>query len=95
MGMSDCIDLVIVETIIGGDILVCAPGFSGLKEGDSVLFGSGGNGGVISVLTVGVKSEVYEFAVKAAGAHDPLPRITSKVVYEDFDYDEQEEVTNG
>ena len=94
MGSSDYIDLVLVETIIGGEILCYAPGFSHLKEGDVVLFGNDGNGRVTSVLTVGVKSEVYDFAVKAAGAHEPLPKITSKVVYEALSYDEQED-TNG
>ena len=91
MGSSDYIDLVLVDTIVFSEVLCCAPGFSSLKEGDDVLFGNDGNGRVTSVLTVGVKSEVYDFVVNAAGAHEPLPKITSKVVYEALSYDEQED----
>lgn len=94
MGCADYIDLVLVETIVYKEVLCYAPGFSYLKEGDGVLFGNDGNGWVTSVLTVGVKSDVYDFAVKAAGAHELLPKITSKVVYEALSYDEQED-TNG
>ncbi len=91
MGSSDYIDLVLVDTIVVGEVLCYAPGFSYLKKGDDVLYGIDGSGSVTSVLTVGVKSEVYDFVVNAAGAHEPLPKITSKVVYEAFSYDEQED----
>lgn len=91
MGSSDYIDLVIVLALQCGKVLCCAPGFSGLQAGDDVRCEAYSSGKVVAVITVGTKSEVYDFLLKAYGSKYPIPKITSKVVYEAFSYDEQED----
>ena len=91
------IDLAVARCFTSGQHLVQAPGFSGIKEGDDILFGSGNFAGrVVSVLSVEENSDEHKFAVQCAEAKEPLPKINSKVTYEKFCYnDEQEEATDG
>ena len=91
MGCADYIDLVIVQALQCGKVLCCAPGFSGLKEGDEVRCEAYSGGQVIAVITVGTQSNVYDFLLKVYGSKYPIPKITSKVIYEIFPYDEQED----
>ena len=91
MGCSDYIDLAIVLTLQCGQVLCCAPGFSGLKEGDDVRCETYDSGKLIAVITVDMQSEVYNFLLKAYGTKHPIPKITSKVIYEVFSYNEQED----
>ena len=90
MESSDYIDLVMVLALQCGKVLCCAPGFSGLKEGDDVRCDVYGGGKVVSVITVGTQSDVYDCLLKICTSKYPIPKITSKVLYEDFSYNEQE-----
>ena len=95
--VSKNIDLVLVDTIVSGRIIARAPGFSGLREGDDVSISGCHTGGtVLKVVTIDSDSNMKDFILTATGRKEPLPKITSKILYEDFKYDDEpKEETDG
>ena len=83
------IDLVIVMYPLETTKRLCiAPKFTHLEEGDEVLVDNKKSGIVLDSITVTDDDEKMNFIVNAMGANLPLPRITSKVIYQKMDWEE-------
>lgn len=97
--MSDYIDLVLVRHHESPKkYLFRAPAFSHLVEGDAVFCETSKGemlGEVLAVKTVNVDDgETLEFIRESTNAHFPLKRITGKLVLNQFNYSEEDNI-NG
>lgn len=95
-------DYVSVVTVKGSDGISCmrtAPAWADLKNGDEVMFQTNSHpyeikGIVIDIATFNRNNE--EFRLLRSFVKDNLDmRITKKILYKVFDYEEKEEVANG
>jgi hypothetical protein len=74
--------------------LFIAPAFSGLKDGDSVIVETSRGkqlAQVKAVTTVNMEDDIADFIIKSTGATNPLKRVLQKVVYQDFEYEDEDE----
>ncbi len=74
--------------------LFIAPAFSGLKEGDSVIVETSRGeqlAKVNAVTTVNMDDEIADFIIKSTGAKSPLKRVLKKIIYMDFEYEDDDE----
>lgn len=73
--------------------LFFAPAWSNIQPGDQVILGKGATSPatVISAMTCSTESKEFKFAVESMGAELPLKKLKSKLVYEEFRYEEYEE----
>lgn len=94
--MSKYLDLVLCDfNQDGKPYLFIAPAWSNLKKGDAVVVDSDGDDScatVLSVITVSEDDEQkIEFAIRATRATAPLKRVISKIVFREFEYEEDED----
>lgn len=98
--MSDYIDLVLCKHA-SLDRLVPfeAPAWSNLKKGDSVKVEGGIMGHrvveVVKTLTIEKKSEELDFILTLIDPPMPLRKIKSKLIYQDFEYEEETDGTDN
>lgn len=91
---KEYVDLVSCD--IGGrhPYLFIAPSFTRLKEGDEVIVDTSLGkirAKVVAVITIQYEGSGYDFIVKATNATLPLKKVLQKVIYSDFEYDEEKE----
>lgn len=89
------IDLVLCKhTNNGSTFLFQAPLASGLKENDLVVVDTkrGENvASIVSIETVEVGSNEFNFIIKATGAKLPLKKVLKKMVFREMEYKEDED----
>lgn len=97
--MSDYVSVVTVKGSDGIFYMRTAPAWADLKNDDEVMFQTNSHpyeikGIVIDIATFNRNSE--EFRLLRSFVKDNLDmRITKKILYKVFDYEEKEEVANG
>lgn len=97
--MSDYVSVVTVKGSDGISYMRTAPAWADLKGGDEVMFQTNSHpyeikGIVIDIATFNRNNE--EFRLLRSFVKDNLDmRITKKILYKVFDYEEKEEVANG
>lgn len=97
--MSDYVSVVTVKGSDGISYMRTAPAWADLKNGDEVMLQTNSHpyeikGIVIDIATFNRNNE--EFRLLRSFVKDNLDmRITKKILYKVFDYEEKEEVANG
>lgn len=74
--------------------LFIAPAFSGLQKGDSVIVETSRGrqwAQVKAVTTINIEDDIAYFIIKSTGAKSPLKRVLQKVIYQDFEYEDEDE----
>ena len=93
--ISDFIDLVLAKQNNNNEIIIVkAPKFSRLKDGDHIIIEKDNYkivGTVQMVVTLDLMSEEMNFIIKAFGNKPLTNKVRSKIVYDDFHYPEDEE----
>lgn len=93
--MTDYVDFVLVK-MYGDKHVVVAPAWSDIKAHDEVIVDKE-QCNVIAVATVSptINSDVANLIIKACGEVVPLKKVSAKVEYRRYNYQQEEEPKEG